>query len=199
MTRIGPAALGLLLAALIGLAGCQSGIGPDQERPRATIHAYETEVADLQRETRQQRATLAALTPPPPTPTPVPFVEQWQIEPAGPAELHAQVGLRDGLTPLAASGVFLVVPITVTNQSPTPAAFNAAHTLLVADDEGKLFDLDPRATGAAYLLDFDYKPSFAPRQPGIPYPDVLVFDVDPAAGGFTLESFDGSFVAALDV
>ena len=194
MSRIGVLAVVLIALAL---AGCQSGIGPDQERPRATIRAYETQVRDLERELRDQRATLTALTPPPPTATPTPFSKQWRVVVVGPVALREQVGVRDGLTPVAADGVFLVVPITVTNLTDTPAAFNPAHSLLAVDDEGEIYDLDVRGTGAAYLLDFGYEASFAPRQPGITYRDVLVFDVDPDATGFALESFDGSFSAVL--
>ena len=194
MSRIGAVVVALIALAL---AGCQSGIGPDQERPRATIHAYETQVRGLERELRDQRATLAALTPPPPTATPTPFSKQWRVVVVGPVALREQVGVRDGLTPVTAAGVFLVVPITVTNLTDTPAAFNPAHSLVVIDAEGDIYDLDVRATGAAYLLDFGYEASFAPRQPGITYRDVLVFDVDPEASGFTLASLDGSYSTKL--
>lgn len=174
------------------LAGCQSGIGPDPERPRATIRAHETRVADLRREVTEQRATFAALTPPPPTPTPVPFAERWDIEVADPPALTDRVGLGEGITPVAARGAFLVVPIAVTNRLPRPAAFDPTRLHLV-DGDDRTFDLDPRATGAAYVLDFGYEPSFAPRQPNIVYPDVLVFDVAPDAGEFVLASVDASF------
>jgi hypothetical protein len=95
--------------------------------------------------------------------------------------------------------VFLVVPIAVTNRGDRPALFNPASTLEVTDGEGRRYDVDTRATGAAYVLDFGYEPSFAPRQPGIPYPDVVVFDVATNAGGFTLRAVDGSLSFPLDV
>ena len=189
--RVRRLAVPLAGLSLVALAGCQSGIGPDPERPRATIRAYETRVADLRREVDDQRATFAALTPPPPTPTPVPFAARWDVELAGPPALTDRVGINDGITPVAANGSFLVVPIAVTNLLPRPAAFDPTR-LRVVDGEERSFDLDPRATGAAYLLDFGYEPSFAPRQPNIVYPEVLVFDVAPDAGAFVLTSVDSS-------
>ncbi len=193
MTRLVVPLAGL---SLIALAGCQSGLGPDPERPRATIRAYETNVAGLRREIVEQRATFAALTPPPPTPTPVPFAVRWAIEVAGPPALTNRVGFGEGITPVAANGTFLVVPITVTNLLPRPAAFDPTR-LRVVDGEERTFDLDARASGASYVLDFGYEPSFAPRQSNIAYPDVLVFDVAPGAGDFVLTSTDDSFSVAL--
>ncbi len=181
---------------LFALAGCQSGIGPDPERPRATIRAYETRVVDLRRQVDDQRATFAALTPPPPTPTPVPFAARWDVEVTAPPQLIDRVGVDEGITPVAAGGTFLVVPIAVTNLLPQPAAFDPTR-LRVIDGEERAFDLDARATGAAYVLDFDYDPSFAPRQPNIVYPEVLVFDVARDAGNFVLTSADDSFSVPL--
>lgn len=188
-----PGALGLLT-----LVGCQSGIGPDPERPRATIAAFETEVADLRSRVDEQDATIAALTPPPATPTAPAFAERWRIDVVGPVELRSDVGRAETLTPIAAAGVFLVVPIEVTNRSDAPLPFAAANRLHVVDDEGRSYDLDPRATGAAYLLDLGYEPSFEARQPGIAYPDVVVFDVPVGADGFSLEATDGSFSVPLE-
>ena len=179
--------------AVITLAGCQSGIGPDPERPRATIRAYETRVSDLERRMRDQRATLVALTPLPATPTPLPFATRWQVMVDGEPELRPTVGLREGLTPVAAEGAFLIVPIAVTNRTDAPVTFNPAQLIEVRDGRGRGYSVDTRATGAAYLLDFGYEPSFAPRQPGIRYPDVLVFDVPADATNFTLAATDGSF------
>ena len=179
--------------ALITLAGCQSGIGPDPERPRATIRAYETQVSDLERRMGDQQATLIALSPPPASPTALPFATRWEVRVGGDPELRSTVGLREGLTPVAAEGAFLVVPIVVTNRTDVPVAFNPAQLIEVRDGQGRDYSLDTRATGAAYLLDFGYEPSFAPRQPGIRYPDVLVFDVPADATNFTLAAADGSF------
>src|SRR3712207_2795902 len=86
--------LAAAVALLALLAGCQSGIGPDPERPRATIAAFETRVGELERRVDDQRATLAALTPPPGTPTPVPFATRWHIEVVGQPEVRPSVGNR---------------------------------------------------------------------------------------------------------
>lgn len=192
---------GLLAVAVLAvlLTGCQTGIGSDQERPRATIRAFETRVGELEREVGQQQATLESLTPPPPTTGPPPFAELWRVVVEEGVGFRDEVGVRDGLTPIAARGAFLIVPVTTTNLSDRPAAFTPTQSLLVADDDGRIFDVDPTATGAAFLLDLGYAPSFGPRQPRIAYPDVLVFDVDPDSTGFTLESLDESFIVELPV
>jgi len=188
----------LVALGLVTLVGCQSGIGPDPERPRATIAAYETEVATLQDRVDEQDATIASLTPPPATPTAPAFGERWRVEVVGPVTLEAEVGRREALTPIAAEGVFLVVPIEVTNLSDRPLAFAATNRLQIVDGEGRIYDVDPRATGAAYLLDLDLEASFEPRQPGIVYPDVVVFDVPADADDLSLEATDGSFYAPLE-
>lgn len=184
-------------AGALALAGCQSGIGPDPERPRATIAAYETEVADLRDLADGRQATIMALTPPPATPPPPLLSERWRIEVVGPVERRPEVGRRDGLTPVAAEGVFLVVPIAVTNLTGEPASF-APDRIRAVDGEGRVFDLASRAAGAAYLLDLRYDPSFAPRQPGIAYPDVLVFDLPADAQQLALEATDGSLYVPLE-
>ena len=196
VTRGARAAVGV--GGLLLLAGCQSGIGPDPDRPRATIGAYETRVSDLERRLDDQRATLQALTPPPGTPTPQPFATRWRVEITGEPELRSAVGRQDGLTPVAADGVFLVVPIRVTNLTPEPASFNPVEMVEVVDRDGRRFEVDARASDATYLLDLGLDPSFAPRQPGIPYDDVLVFDVPEAAEGFVLESVGGGLSLPLE-
>ncbi|MDP9364449.1 MAG: DUF4352 domain-containing protein [Chloroflexota bacterium] len=183
---------------LLLLAGCQTGIGPDPNRPRATIEAYETRVGGLERQLEEQRATFQALTPPPGTPTPEPFATRWQVEIIGETELRSAVGRQDGLTPVAADGLFLVVPIRVTNLTPEPASFNPVGAIEVVDGDGRRFEVDPRASDATYLLDLGLDPSFAPRQPGIPFDDVLVFDVPEGAEGFVLESVGGGLSLPLE-
>ena len=181
------------------LTACQSGIGPEIERPRATARAYERQVAELQRKLAAQEAQLTAVaSPAAPTAVPPSFAERWRVKVAGPVERRSQVGVRDGLTPLAAAGSYLVVPIEITNLTDAPAAFNPGRELVLADGEDRTFDLDPAASGAAYLLDFGYEASFAPRQPGIPYADVLVFDVPTDAEDLVLQSTDESFSVPLE-
>ena len=116
---------------------------------------------------------------------------------AGPVERRELVGLRDDLTAVAAHGEFVVVPIVVTNLATIPTVFNPAHQLVVVDRRGRHYQVDVRASGAAYLVDFGYDPTFAPRQPGVPYPDALVFDVPDDAEGLVLESVDESFSVKL--
>jgi hypothetical protein len=192
--------VGIVASGLVAMAGCSAGIGPDTERPRATIHAYETRVTDLQGQLDAQRPTLEALarTPPPPTPTPVPFVARWSVVPTEAAERRRRVGLGGELRPLVPKGIFLVVPVTVTNRTDAPAYFNPVGALLAVDDEGRRFGVDPNATSAAYVLDYGYDPGVGPRQPGVAYPDVLVFDVARGAEGFRLESTDGSVSLPID-
>lgn len=181
-----------LTAAIVALAGCQSGIGPDTERPRATIAAYETQVGGLERDLRSRDATLASFTPPPATPTPLPLANRWRIEPSGAPEFRQTVGNRPGLTPVAAAGRFLVVPVRVTNLRARPASFIAAGQIVAVDAQGRTYEIDPRASDAAYLLDLGLDPSFGPRQPGIAYPDVLVFDLPPELDAVEVEAVDGS-------
>jgi len=188
---------GLAVAAVIaGTAGCQSGIGPDPRRSLATSEAYETRVAALERQIGEQQATLAALTPPPATPTPRPFTDRWRIEITGPIERTPRLAENAG-RPLTARGEFLVVPIAVTNLSGVPAPFNPAAALGLLDGEGRRYDVDPVASGAAYLLDLGLRPDFGPRQPGIAYPDVVVFDLPPEAADLTLVARDGSLAVDL--
>ena len=184
---------------LVALVGCQSGIGRDPERPRATIQAYETEVARLRRQVEAQRTTVTVRTPPADRSTPTPFRHQWRIEVTGPIERRERVGVREGVTAVPARGDFVVVPVLVTNLTMTPAVFNPAQHVLLVDGRGRRYQLDARGSGAAYLLDFGYEPVFAPRQPGIPYPDVLVFDVASEAEDLVLRSADGSFPLDLAV
>lgn len=186
------------MGGLLLLSGCQSGIGLDPDRPRATIEAYETRVGGLERQLDEQRATFQALTPPPGTPIPPPFAARWLVEIGGEPELRPAVGRQDGLTPVAADGVFLVVPIRVTNLTLEATSFNPVGSVEVVDGDGRRFEVDARASDATYLLDFGFDPSFAPRQPGIPYDDVLVFDVPKEAGGFVLESIGGGLSLPLE-
>jgi hypothetical protein len=185
--------------AVLLLAGCQTGIAPDANRSQGTIRAQETRIVRLQGQLEAQRATLAALTPPPPTATPVPFAKTWRIELAGPVERRPRVGERNAPTPVAARGVFLVAPIAVTNLTSKPLYFNPEQQVIAVDGDGRQYGLDPRAAGAAYLLDFGYEPSFAPRQPGVPYPDVLVFDVAANARDLSLQAKDATWSLALDL
>lgn len=194
----------LTAAVTVGLiAGCSSGIGRDPELPRATIRAYETRVSELQGQVDAQRPTIEALarTPAAPTeaaPTPVPYAAGWTVVQAGSVETRNQAGVRDGLTPVAANGVFLVVPITVTNTSEVPRYFNPVGEFVAVDDLDRRFDVDAAATSAVYVVDFGLDPGVGSRQPGIAYPDVLVFDVPPDATGFQVESFDASIAFGLD-
>jgi len=187
---------------LLALTACQSNIAPDRDSPRATVRAYEQRVADLEGQVAGREAELTALANPPtvaPTPPPPPsFAETWRIEIAGATELRAHVGVRDGLTPIAADGVFLVVPIRVTNLAAAPVGFNPFGNLVVVDGQDRTFEADATASGAAYLVDFGYDASFGVRQPGVPVPDVLVFDIAMDATGFRLESTDASFSVPLD-
>ena len=181
------------------LSACQSGIGPDTERQSATKTSYETRVADLETQLRDQQATFAVFTPLAATPTPIPFAERWQVEVAGPVVVTDQVGVRDGVTPIAASGIFVVIPITVQNCSDRPLPFSAADRIELLNADGEAFSLNSRATGAAYLIDLGYEPSFAAKQPGITYRDVLVYDVPNEASTFVLRATDDSFVIPLPV
>jgi len=187
---------------LLALTACQANIAPDRDSPRATVRAYEQRVADLEGQVAAREAELTALAQPTtPTPTAIPppsYAERWRVEVAGPTELRSEVGVRDGLTPVAADGVYLVVPIRVTNLSDAPVGFNPFGDLVVVDEQDRTFEPDATASGAAYLIDRGYDASFGVRQSGVPVPDVLVFDVAPDAAGFRLDSADGSLSIPLD-
>jgi hypothetical protein len=192
---------GLLGVGLLGLTACESGIGRNPDVPRSTIEAYETRVVDLQGELDRQRPTIEALslTPPPPAATPVPFASRWQLRLSGEVKRQDAVGVRDGLTPMAAKGAFVVVPVMVTNREDAPAPFNPVGSLQVVDDQQRVFDIDPDASGAAYVLDFGFDPAVGPLQPGISYRNVLVFDVAPDSKALVLRSVDGSLDLPLGV
>lgn len=196
--RGNPNLAGLLVvgAVVVGLTGCQSGIGPDPRRSLATSRAYETRVVELEGRIAEQESTIAALTPAP-TATTVPLADRWRVELGGPIERRASVGAATGLTPVAAIGEFVIVPLTVTNLGERPTVFNPTPTLVLVAADGTEFGIDGRATAAAYLLDFGLEPAFGPRQPGLPYPDVAVFDVPPEVGELTLSARDGSFTVRL--
>lgn len=185
---------GWLLVLAIGIVNtsCASDIGPNSNQPKATISSYETRVAILERQVRDQGATLAAFTPSPATPTAVPFSQRWRIETRDAATFRRAVGVGNGLTPVTPSGVFLVVPITITNLGSLPLMFSSAQQMVVIDGQGRRYDADPRATDAAFLIDFALRPSFAPRQPGLAVPDVIVFDVPTNATDLSVEAIDGS-------
>ncbi len=185
---------GLAGASLLGLAACESGIGHNPDVPRSTIEAYETRVVDLEGQLNLQRPTIEALslTPPPPAATPLPFASLWELDVSGGAKRQDVVGRRDGLTPMAAKGAFVVVPVTVTNRGQVPAPFNPVGSLQLVDDQQRVFEVDPDASGAAYVLDFGFDPTVGTLQPGIAYRSVLVFDVAPDAKTLVLRSVDGS-------
>lgn len=204
MGRAAPRAgvwLGLLTVGLVVLVGCESGVGRDPKPARATARAQETRIADLQRRLDEQRPTLEALarTPPPATAVPVPFADRWGVEVRGPVERRKEVGVRGGLRPRVAEGLFLVVPIAVVNRGGASAFFAPARELVVVDSEDRAYDLDTDAASAAYALDFGLDPGRGALQPGVPYPDVLVFAVATEAEGFVLRSADGSLAVALGV
>jgi hypothetical protein len=188
----------LSVIGVLVLAACASGVGPNPAVPRATIQAYRTEVATLRTENDEQRATLAAMAALPGTPVPPPFAQTWKITITGPSRLEPLVGARDDLTPVAAEGIYLIVPVRVTNLMRRAAYFNPVSQLVVVDNQDRTFDLHPTAWGAAYVLDAGYDPEVGARQPGIPFPNVLVFDVAADATDFTLKSVDGSLSVKLD-
>lgn len=185
----------MLVLVVVGLGACETGFSSTPEAPEATIRAYQTRVRHLQSQLDQQHATMAALTPPPGTPVPPPFAKRWKLSISGQATLKPKVGVQDSLTPVAAHGVFLVIPISVTNLTKDPMYFDPANELYVVDGAKRSFDLDPNATGAAYVLDLHGDPSLSTLQPGITYPMVLVFDIPKGDTNLTLKSRDGSFVA----
>ena len=139
------------------------------------------------------------MTPPPPAATPVPLGSRWRLELMGGAKRQDAVGARDGLTPMAAKGAFVVVPVSVLNLTGSPVPFNPVGSLELVDDQQRVFDVDPNASGAAYVLDFGLDPAVGAFQPGIAYPDVLVFDVAPDAKALTLRSVDGSISLPIKV
>jgi len=178
---------------LVLLTACGPGLADNPSQPQATIRAYATRVQSLQNQLAQQGATLAALTPPPPAATPQPFAHFWQITVIGAIQRKAKVGDRPGLDPATARGIYVVVPVAVTNLGTAPAYFVPTGVLQVVDRRGRRFNLDPIASGAAYVLDFGYDPAVGAFQPGIAYPDVLVFDVATDATGLSLTATDRSF------
>jgi len=190
---------GLVLtgAAVLLLAACSTGFRAHNDVPQQTIQAYQTRVATMQAAINKQRAIITSLTPPPGTPVPPKFASQWQVAVNGKPELKPKVGVSDDLTPVGAKGIFLVVPITVTNEMAVASYFNPQGVLIVTDSKGKKYDLDTDASSAAYVLDLHGDTSRGALQPGIPYPDVLVFDVPKNASGFTLKSQDGSLSVKL--
>lgn len=191
--------LGMIALVVLVLAACSTGIRANNDVPQATIRAYQTRVSDLHDQVVALQATLAAYTPLPGTPVPPSFASQWKIALAGQPTLKPKVGAGNAATPLAAAGVFLVVPITVTNTTATAAYFTPAGKLVAVDAKKHEYDVDTNATSAAYVLDLHGNPARGALQPDIPYPDVLVFDVPKKASGFTLKSLDGSFSIKLGV
>jgi hypothetical protein len=181
------------MACLVLLSACGSSLANNPAQPYATIRAYETRVAALQNQIGKLSATLAVAATPGPTATPQPFARFWKITIIGAVQRKAMVGDQPGLEPVTASGVFVVVPVAVTNLGATPAYFIPTGVLQVVDERGRHFDLDPTASGAAFVLDFGYDPAVGPLQPGIASPDVLVFDVAEDATGLSLTDVNRSF------
>ena len=87
----------------------------------------------------------------------------------------------DWYEPVKARGTFLVVYLTVINESRTPTYFN--DDIRVRDDEGREFSRDFDAT---YPLLSEEGMEDGWLQPGIIYDQALVFDVAPDATGFAL-------------
>ena len=92
---------------------------------------------------------------------------------------------------LEAHGVFLAVNLEVTNAGLEPIDRFPWWQLRLRDDKGRVFTPQTDATAS-------YEASQQPRQrpedyqPGIAYDEVVVYDVPPGAGAFTLESEDGT-------
>ena len=193
------ARLGLIALGVLVLVGCSTGIRARNDVPQATLQAYQTQVGKLQNQVAAQRATLAAYTPLPATPIPPKFAAQWAVTLSGKPALKPKVGVSDDLTPMAAKGIYLVVPITVTNKMSAASYFNPAGVIVAVDAKKHKYDLDANATSAAYVLDLQGDPARGALQPGISYPDVLVFDVPKNAAGFTLKSTDSTFSVKLGI
>ena len=197
MVAVNRAGLGLIGLGVLLLAACSTGIRANNDVPQATIRAYQTQVGKLQNQVAKQQAVISALTPPPGTPVPPSFASQWAVTISGKSELKPKVGVSDNLTPMTAKGVYLVIPISVVNKMAQPSYFNPAPSLVVVDAKKHKYDLDANASSAAFVLDLHGDPARGALQPGIAYPDVLVFDIPKNAAGLTLKSTDGSFSVGL--
>ncbi len=123
------------------------------------------------------------------------FARSWGIRVTD-VETAGVLGEESGV-PVYADGVFLAIRMEVTNLTDRPAEFSSA-LLTLRDRDGRTYDPDPAAEARYVLAETDiadYQP-----EPGDPtgwYPGAahdagVVFDVPEDAGGFALESIDGT-------
>lgn len=100
--------------------------------------------------------------------------------------------------PARAVGKFVAVRFEATNLGKMPGAFPAIH-LVLRDSEGRTFtrhDEESQYTVGRGI--YEAQPEWGEWQPGLAYPEAVVYDVPKDAHGFTLASEDGTFSLELN-
>lgn len=146
----------------------------------------------------RHRATSAAM--PSPTGTGTPGTQGLQAQPGHPfiygnglytvekMERVAQVG--QGGNSVTASGSFLLVFLSVTNQGQEPLSFSPSDFSL-RDKQGRTFTLHSEATKLASLANQKSDLFSEALQPGLSRETVLAFDVPKESSGLSLRLSSG--------
>lgn len=98
--------------------------------------------------------------------------------------------VKHGTTSVQAVGTFILVPLTVANQSQEPVTFQPSDFAL-HDAEGQVFSLHGGATGLASAAPGKSDLFAEALQPGLEIQAVLVFDVPKQASAFDLRISSG--------
>jgi len=98
--------------------------------------------------------------------------------------------VKHGTASFQAAGTFIMLPLTLVNQSKEPVTFRATDFTL-RDGQGQIFSIHGGATGLASAAPGKSDLFAEALQPGLEIQSVLVFDVPRQASGFVLRINNG--------
>jgi hypothetical protein len=182
------------LIAILSMSAIAASIGSPQARtfdPQSTISADQTQISVLQTEISAIETSSASGTPS--SFQPVTFShngfqgvhENWQISKVS-AFSSSYISGSAVTDRVEARGIFISIYIEITNLSDRPL-FAPDSVYQLSDSTGRSFTFNYDATLAACLNNDNCE--LDRLQPGLPYLNILVFDVAPDASGiiFTTE------------
>lgn len=182
---------------IVGVVGWRAPASDAQGAdPVGTIAALQTRVADLKTSVAKRDAKIDALetqiaTGPTATATQVPSSNQgsfdiWDVVVDG-AVFRPNVGSGDGLK--VALGTFLVIDYTLTNNGNQPER-RPDHDLIVEVDGQRTYGYALEATISIFIYERGGT-VIDDVQPGLPTPEVIVFDVPASGSSYRLTDESG--------